>query len=119
MNIGINNFNNEDLNELSKVWYNLSDNMRIVIAEALGGKHNLSTLESIMYGFNKDNLNRGNNTNTSIKMVNKNDIILKAEQIEMFTTLAENMTIFTKFLKEGINNIEKIDDDLTDLNNED
>jgi len=36
MIMGINEFNNSDIFELSKVWNNLSDDMKATISEAIG-----------------------------------------------------------------------------------
>lgn len=115
MNIGINNFNNEDLKELSKVWYNLSDNMREIIAEALGEKHNLSTLESIMYGFIQDSIVKCDNTDISVVEIKENNKVLTAEQVEMFRTLAENLTLFNEYFKNSIDDIKKLDDAFVNL----
>lgn len=119
MNIGINEFSNEDVFELSKVWDKLSDNMKEVISEAIGGKQSLSTIESIMYGFKMSKLDELSTdyVDKEVLLVNKNNSILTKEQSELFKELTINLSNFANVIRSNIKDIEKHDDDLTDLNN--
>lgn len=106
-----------DLFELSKVWNNLTREMKELISKSIGGRESMLTIDYIMnYIYDVNEINKA--CNELKEVTDETKSVLSENQKDLLKELTTSFGIFAKFINDGVNDIKNHDEDLTDLNQE-